>query len=383
MAHYEEHSVLLETRKGKDVGQPPVDLRIGHTMKTGVKDNMIVQGDFIHSYPYSANGSRLISQRNTVHDWHWLSHPEWDHYVVSEPSYQPYWLGRFAPISWPNMDTEITEAKTKCLNELVIRSQQLGASLAESRQTWRMFVSNARILTRALYAAKRGVWGQIPSILGMSKRDVLSGKFPANRWLEYQYGWKPLIQDIHEGQQKIHDEFTKGTILRVSRTVNRIGDHPDFQDGDGTVSIRSKHGIKCTIVARIDVPGLAEINSWGLINPLSIAWELVPFSFVVDWFIPIGNTLSAMTAGLGLTFIEGYFSERHRSTVTWRGFDRRQGSDYVVDRKGGFIEMENWSFSRHPLAAMPTPGLYLGDPFMTKKGDLKIQRILNGIALLR
>jgi hypothetical protein len=30
-------------------------------------------------------------------------------------------------------------------------------------------------------------------------------------------------------------------------------------------------------------------------NPLQTGWELIPFSFVVDWFLSIGKTLSAMS----------------------------------------------------------------------------------------
>lgn len=31
----------------------------------------------------------------------------------------------------------------------------------------------------------------------------------------------------------------------------------------------------------------------GLLNPEIVAWELLPFSFVADWFIPIGSYLEA------------------------------------------------------------------------------------------
>jgi len=34
-------------------------------------------------------------------------------------------------------------------------------------------------------------------------------------------------------------------------------------------------------------------RSLGLVDPVQIAWEVVPYSFVVDWFLPIGTYLSA------------------------------------------------------------------------------------------
>lgn len=40
---------------------------------------------------------------------------------------------------------------------------------------------------------------------------------------------------------------------------------------------------------------LLTLDQCGLINPLSVAWELVPFSFVVDWFLPIGTYINSMS----------------------------------------------------------------------------------------
>jgi hypothetical protein len=36
------------------------------------------------------------------------------------------------------------------------------------------------------------------------------------------------------------------------------------------------------------------LNSFGFLTPELVAWELLPFSFVADWFIPIGTYLEAL-----------------------------------------------------------------------------------------
>jgi hypothetical protein len=43
----------------------------------------------------------------------------------------------------------------------------------------------------------------------------------------------------------------------------------------------------------------------GLTNPLAIAWELVPFSFVLDWLVPVGTWLQSLDATLGVKFVGG------------------------------------------------------------------------------
>jgi hypothetical protein len=57
---------------------------------------------------------------------------------------------------------------------------------------------------------------------------------------------------------------------------------------------------------KIDEGAVNPANVFGLTNPLIVAWELVPFSFVADWFLPIGKTLENLTATNGLTFVGGY-----------------------------------------------------------------------------
>jgi hypothetical protein len=38
----------------------------------------------------------------------------------------------------------------------------------------------------------------------------------------------------------------------------------------------------------------AILHSLGVTKPLSVIWELVPFSFVVDWFVSVGEWISSL-----------------------------------------------------------------------------------------
>jgi hypothetical protein len=65
---------------------------------------------------------------------------------------------------------------------------------------------------------------------------------------------------------------------------------------------------RCELGAEIFVsnPNLYLANKLGFVNPGVIAWELVPFSFVIDWFVPVGNFLSQWTDFVGLTLQKAY-----------------------------------------------------------------------------
>jgi hypothetical protein len=65
--------------------------------------------------------------------------------------------------------------------------------------------------------------------------------------------------------------------------------------------LRVKQVVKIACNVRIDNPALATAQAVGLTNPALVAWELVPYSFVIDWFLPIGNWLTAIAPLVGIT----------------------------------------------------------------------------------
>jgi hypothetical protein len=108
-------------------------------------------------------------------------------------------------------------------------------------------------------------------------------------WLALTYGWLPLMQDIEEGMNWIESKTSepRSLKLRCRKSHEEVVD--DAVAGGNYnffVLKRIWKEYRISYVEAISTP-----RSLGLLNPLSVAWELVPFSFVVDWFIPIGTYL--------------------------------------------------------------------------------------------
>jgi hypothetical protein len=59
--------------------------------------------------------------------------------------------------------------------------------------------------------------------------------------------------------------------------------------------------VMCKVWCELSSPHLSELQQLGLTNPALVAWELVPFSFVFDWFIQVGDWLTGLTALQGVT----------------------------------------------------------------------------------
>ena len=60
------------------------------------------------------------------------------------------------------------------------------------------------------------------------------------------------------------------------------------------------------------------ISYYGLDNPTLAVWEAMPYSFVVDWFLPVGDYLSSLSAFNGIEVINPSISVSY--TCSWKGY---------------------------------------------------------------
>lgn len=150
--------------------------------------------------------------------------------------------------------------------------------------------------TRALSWARR--WR--PPSQADRRRD-LAGSL-ANTWLEWHFGWKPMIQDIANATRVITNADANAKHLRDLRIRVRSGHSQggfDFTTGySGAyyhITARHEGSVKGALSAKVNVsnPDVYLQNRLGLLNPAGIVWELIPFSFVVDWFANVDQILAA------------------------------------------------------------------------------------------
>lgn len=112
----------------------------------------------------------------------------------------------------------------------------------------------------------------------------------SSRWLELQYGWKPLLGDIYNlagTLQNLDTPRRKRVFARQYIPKRGITDNADYVPAGGS----GKYGKQIIAYLTETQPTLPE--RMGLYDPATILWELLPFSFVADWVLPIGDYLSA------------------------------------------------------------------------------------------
>lgn len=137
------------------------------------------------------------------------------------------------------------------------------------------------------------------------KHVITRGRtFPKNlheipgAWLEARYGLRPLIYDYYSIQEAIEGAETKRT-----RFSERAGTSIDFDYqrsvlGNFTTSYpRSEIRTSVKLSARGSVTAdfIFDAFRFWRANFIESAWELTPWSFVVDWGIDIGSYLQTRT----------------------------------------------------------------------------------------
>lgn len=133
---------------------------------------------------------------------------------------------------------------------------------------------------------------QIASILSpftTLMRGAWTAKKIASSWLSYNYGTQQTLKDTYA--------IISG-IIRTSGLKVRDYDvlrSRDFLDQVLPNDVRVTGYRALTIYYRPISGWLLDtyraLRRWGLEPSLSLAWNLVPLSFVVDWLLPIGNML--------------------------------------------------------------------------------------------
>lgn len=197
-------------------------------------------------------------------------------------------------------DEDLFQLQTKLVEAIKGHDFNLAVNVAQSRQLADMCLGNIKKFGRSLVALKHGDFATAARQLGISnrKKSPLNSKDISGRWLELQYGWLPSLSDTYEAA-KAYEVLTQERKLRISAKTERREKidrsvAPDNYQYPGVSKIRGN--VVCELK---EVPSAG--RTLGLMDPLSVAWEIVPYSFVIDWFLPVGSYLSNLAILPSLT----------------------------------------------------------------------------------
>lgn len=267
-------------------------------------------------------------------------------------------------------ENDVTAAvESAALSKFRSNDVNMSTTIAESMETANYIASIASDVFKFLRAVKTARPSLVKSFIykrfSIPRRQRLRGAnlTTAKLWLEYNYAIKPLVGDINnylrlysEGIITNNDNDRPWIVSGRSRrllTVRRTSETSDVRHtAEAYVTVTTK------LFATVDNAGLLARSQLGITQSdlLLAAWEIVPFSFVLDWAIPIGDFIEAHLATQGLKYRSGYTSIRVRELGYTMPVDMK-ASTYSAT----FTSVCDW-YWRRLLTSFPLPVLQFKDP---------------------
>lgn len=240
--------------------------------------------------------------------------------------------------------TEYSNWRARNLNRLHAKwvdalQTQANASVswAERKSSMTMITNRVGSLIKAVRALRKGNLAVAANALGLSKPPKgwrAKGKSFGDKWLEGYFGWAPMIGDVYNAVEILCGEPPRERITVRSGNPALI-QYRGMKAAYNTYTFES--GVirqYCSASGTISISNtdLYLADSFGLINPLTVAWELVPFSFLVDWFGNVSQVLASMTGVLGVSVSNPCYSV---ITVTVKDKEIREVAGGPVKKGSG------------------------------------------------
>jgi hypothetical protein len=270
------------------------------------------------------------------------------------------------PPTYPSTDTALQElALTRLKRKLKKRVGGADAlvPVAESREL--------RGLIRGMTSMTTTLLETLIDIKRTKGRSAL--KYASQAWLTYGFGIRPLVDDTKAVAEAIGNYFDrKDTSIRDSASAKKTW-LSHYKTGPYTgingASIYHAATLHHTLSYRWYCGGVADIqtaNDYTLAKHLGFTgseliptfWELVPYSWVVDYFTTIGSYLEDVFSVLpGSMFYSGY-TRRYEVKASILNYWIKDNQYWDIDPRNGTGEFERFEFQRVPLGgALPTIGL--------------------------
>jgi hypothetical protein len=136
-------------------------------------------------------------------------------------------------------------------------------------------------------------------------------KAAAEAWLEWQFGWKQLHRDVVAIDEFLRNPV-RGLLLTASsgQSVSLSSSVETAAIGYGNITCMAYTDLTESTSIRARVVGTFQARTLNALMSVPVtAWELIPYSWVVDYFVNVGECIgawrvkqsaSSLTASLGL-----------------------------------------------------------------------------------
>lgn len=277
------------------------------------------------------------------------------------------------------------------MRELLNTDQGIGESLAEGReavayigsriQSGISTIANVRkdpirFVRKMLKSGRGGAARELRRQMRKSRKKVseFAKEVPAN-WLEWHFAILPLTG--------IHDQLRNAFTLPKVKTL-RTRAHGSWTQVDSssetynsitkeTESYRLDYDLAYVMTCDVEItnPNLALAARFGVTNPISIGWAVVPFSWAIDYFVNIGEVLANFEPahpGLKVTNSSTTRIERFKSSYSLNHSSRATLKDEWSKPRVVKADRKGLNFVRNP-------GMILSYKLIVNPHAFSVQRV--------
>lgn len=289
-------------------------------------------------------------------------------------------------VSFPDESSLISQATIKCLSNVSSASSQILVSLAERAKTVDMISNRARQLYNGYRHVRKGNFLAAAEVMGIRNKWIKKPRAiqTSGNWLEWRYGWLPLYLDargaVEAWKRENHPRFTARGFASSrndttsSYTINNLS-NGGCQPWGMKVVNNAITNVRAYQLYTID-DGFVTPSAFGLTDPVSVAWELIPFSFVVDWFVDVGTWLEAVKPTPGVVLLENGYTVEKIGLAT-------ESVDSVTNASNDYSHAGLLGISRGRYRRSKNRAVGFTVPFHPSLGTgINLKRALDSIALL-
>lgn len=184
---------------------------------------------------------------------------------------------------------------------------------------------------RTKHGKVQGIWVHEP--LDKRRWELLDEGL--RRWLEWRYGWNPLLKDIVDHMKAItlaepwrerprhtaRGYFSReNSMILPSGLYNKVGGNWTHE-----TAITKRIDGKSYVIWELE-PGnpFGRLNDFGLFDVPRTVLELIPYSFVAAWFVDFDAFLRAWQPKIGATVVASgaVIRQEKRVTRTIKSYER-------------------------------------------------------------
>lgn len=267
----------------------------------------------------SANGEVIVNAMHSLEEERTATPGSWDYYVDPPPDKSFSWLGQ-RPSSFYHLLRAFPGLASGGVSHRPLEHKDIGTLAAteaaanvaapdfDGLVTLGELAETISFLSNPLKGYNRLLeeWRKRKNRSRFRKNMILKD-YVADQWLSLRYGVRPLYYDtvrlmeaIDESRNSQPERFT----ARGFASEHLFSSDVKETESGGNSLWRSDHDTSSYASARAGI--LYEISvdydHFGF-RPSEVpgaAWELIPFSFVVDWFANIGNYVNAIVPRMGV-----------------------------------------------------------------------------------